>query len=64
MALRLGWGFVGSGCARFAQLVRAPLGSVALHVDGVIFTSFRQHENLAHAMLNGEKREPRSDDVA
>ena len=63
MALRLGWGFVGSGCARFAQLVRAPLGSVALHVGGVIFTSFRQRENLAHPMLNGEKRAPCGGDV-
>ena len=64
MALRLGWGFVGSGCARFAQLVRALLGLVALHVGGVIFTSFRQHENLVCSMLNGEKRALRGDDVA
>ena len=40
------------------------LGLIALHVGGVIFTSLRQRENLVRAMLNGEKRGPRDDDVA
>ena len=39
------------------------LGLVVLHVGGVIFTSWRQRENLVRAMLNGEKRAPRDDDV-
>jgi cytochrome b len=32
------------------------IGLVALHVLGVIFTSFRQHENLLKAMVTGMKR--------
>ena len=39
------------------------LGLAALHVGGVIFTSYRQRENLVRSMLNGEKRAPRGDDV-
>ncbi|HUT47819.1 MAG TPA: cytochrome b/b6 domain-containing protein [Alphaproteobacteria bacterium] len=34
----------------------------AIHVGGVIVTSFRQHENLVAAMLHGRKRPPQGDD--
>ena len=40
----------------------AVLGLVALHVAGVIFTSVRQRENLAGAILSGIKRAPRDND--
>ena len=35
-----------------------------LHVAGVVFTSVRQRENLAAAMVHGRKREPSSADQA
>jgi len=34
----------------------------AIHVGGVIVTSFRQHENLVASMLHGRKRAPEGDD--
>jgi cytochrome b len=32
------------------------LGLIGLHVAGVVFTSWRQRENLVAAMLHGRKR--------
>jgi cytochrome b len=38
-------------------------GLVALHVTGVVFTSWRQRENLVAAMVHGCKRPPGDRDV-
>ena len=42
----------------------ALIALAALHVTGVVYTSWRQRENLAAAMLSGVKRPPEPGDVA
>ena len=37
---------------------------VVLHVGGVVFSSFKTHENLPRSMVTGFKREPEPGDVA
>ncbi len=44
-------------------LAEGLLGLVALHVAGVIYTGWHQHENLVRAMLSGRKRSPGPQDI-
>jgi cytochrome b len=46
-----------------ATLAWGLLGLIALHVAGVLITSFHQRENLVKAMLDGRKISPAKDDV-
>ena len=45
-------------------LGNAVIALAALHVAGVVYTSWRQRENLAAAMVSGVKRPPGPGDVA
>jgi cytochrome b len=46
------------------RLAWSLVGLVALHVAGVVYTSWRQRENLVRSMLDGMKRGARGDDIA
>ena len=39
------------------------LGLVAMHVLGVLFTSWQHRENLVRAMITGDKKEPQDRDL-
>lgn len=47
-----------------AALVNIVIGCVVLHVGGVVMESRRQKENLAAAMITGNKRAPEPGDIA
>lgn len=62
-------GGIGSGSEAALDEVHEVLANVmlllvALHMAGVVLGSFRHHENLARAMVTGDKRAPEPGDVA